>query len=226
MTLTSNKSEFVNFREVCTTGIASKRLYRSSHPAILSETDFVMAGLAEEAGIATVLNLVDNEIELAIKADCVPWYQCLFKRDCIIALDIGFDCPTEHFGVKLQKGFKFMLEHSAPYLIHCFKGIDRTGFMVMILEGLMGAGKEEMVNDYMMSFLDQSDFKNGSDRYKKEKNNFCEVINKIYNIGKISKANNFAKAVEIYLLKNIGLTLDEINLLKLTLSQNKQCQQI
>ncbi|MDR2193740.1 MAG: hypothetical protein LBP19_04640 [Treponema sp.] len=63
MTAYSNKREFVNFREVCTAGIASKRLYRSSHPATLSETDFIMAKLAEEAGIAAVLNLVDNEIE-------------------------------------------------------------------------------------------------------------------------------------------------------------------
>jgi predicted protein tyrosine phosphatase len=219
MTSNSNRCEFVNFREVFTAEIASKRLYRSSHPAILSETDFIMAKLAEEAQIASVLNLVDNEMELAIKADRVPWYHCLFKRGCIIALDMGFDCLSDWFSVKLKIGFKFMLEHSAPYLIHCFQGIDRTGFMIMLLEMLMGADKDEMVNDYMMSFLCQAGFENGSERYQNEKNNFCRVLQKIYNIGKISKADDFAKSAKNYLLQKIGLTLDEINLLKLTLSK-------
>jgi protein tyrosine/serine phosphatase len=217
----SDKHEFVNFREVCTTGIASKRLYRSSHPVILSETDFIMAKLAEEAGIATVLNLVDNEKEVAIKAARVPWYHCLFKRGCIIALNMGFDCLSDHFSVKLKKGFRFMLEHNAPYLIHCFHGIDRTGFMVMILEMLMGAGKEEIVNEYMMSFLGQPDFKNGSVHYKNEKNNFCRVLNIIYNIGKISEEDDLAEATKNYFLKKIGLTLDEINRLKFILSRNE-----
>jgi hypothetical protein len=139
---------------------------------------------------------------------------------------MGFDCLSDHFSFKLKKGFRFMLEHNAPYLIHCFQGIDRTGFMVMILEMLMGAGKEEIVNEYMMSFLGQPDFKNGSKSYKNEKNNFCRVLDIIYNIGKISEEDDLAKVAKNYLSKKIGLTLDEINLLKLMLSKNEQYQQI
>ena len=216
--MTSYKCEYINFREACTTGIASKRLYRSSHPATLSETDFILAELAEEAGIAAVLNLADNEIELDIKADRVPWYHCLFKKGYIIALKMSFDYLSDQFNVKLQKGFKFMLEHNGPYLIHCSKGIDRTGFVVMLLKMLMGADREEMVNHYMMSFSGLPGFENGSEHYQNEKNNFNRLLNTIYTIGKNSKEYDLVKAIENYLSINIGLTLNEIDLLKLMLS--------
>ncbi|MDR1072421.1 MAG: tyrosine-protein phosphatase [Treponema sp.] len=158
----SYKHEFVNFREVCAGGIASKWLYRSSHPAAFSETDFTLAKLAEEAEIAAVINLDDNEAELALKADRVPWYHHLFEKGRIIALDMGFDYLSERFKIKLHKGFKFMLERDGPYLIHCLQGIDRTGFVVMILEMLMGADGNEIMNDYMMSFLGRQGFEKGS----------------------------------------------------------------
>ncbi|MDR3172818.1 MAG: tyrosine-protein phosphatase [Treponema sp.] len=221
MTLNSDKHEFVNFREVRMAGIAPGRLYRSSHPAVLSETDFILSKLAEEAGIAAVLNLADNETELAIKAERIMWYYRLFKRGCITALGMGFDFLSGRFSSKLQKGFKFMLEHNGPYLIHCFHGIDRTGFMVMLLEMLMGADKDEMTNDYMMSFFGRPDFENGSEHYQNEKNNFSKVLNTIYTTGKTSEEDDLSKAAENYLLKKTGLTSDEITLLKLTLSKNK-----
>jgi protein tyrosine/serine phosphatase len=223
MTITSrsDKGKFINFREIRAGRIALKWLYRSSHPVTLSKADSVLVKLAKEAGVAAVLNLADNEIELVIKADRVPWYYCLFKNGCIIVLDMGFDCLSDQFSVKLQNGFKFMLGHNGPYLIHCFQGIDRTGFMAMILKMLMGADEDEMVNDYMMSFLGRPGFENDSERYQHEKNNFTRVLNTLYTIGKISEEDDFSKAAENYLSRKIGLTKDEINLLKLTLLKNE-----
>jgi predicted protein tyrosine phosphatase len=226
ITLSSYKHEFINFREIQAGRIAPKWLYRSSHPVIHSETDFIMAKLAEEAEIAAVLNLDDNEIKLVTKADHVPWYHCLFKRGCIIALDMGFDCLSDQFSFKLQKGLKFMIDHNGPYLIHCMQGIDRTGFVVMILEMLMEANRNEMINDYMLSFLRRPGFEKGSKRYRIEKNNFVRVLNTIYTIGKKSEGDKFVDAAKNYLLKNTDLTHDEIHLLKLTLSKHKQSQQI
>jgi protein tyrosine/serine phosphatase len=220
MTSHSYKHEFVNFREVCTAGIAPKRLYRSSHPAAHSETDFILAKLAEEAGIASVINLSDNEIELAIKASRIMWYYRLFKRGCIIALDMGFDYLSDLFKAKLHKGFKFMLDHNGPYLIHCLQGIDRTGFMVMILEMLMGSNKNEIINDYMISFLGRQGLEKGSEYYKNEKNNFEKVLKGISGFGIISEKNDFVMAAENYLTKEMGMTASDINNLKITLSKN------
>jgi protein tyrosine/serine phosphatase len=217
----SYKKEFVNFREVCVGEIAPKLLYRSSHPARLPETDFTLAKLAEDAEINAVINLSDNEIELTIKADRIPWYHYLFKKGRIIALDMGFNYKSDQFSFKLYTGFKFILEHDGPYLIHCLQGIDRTGFMAMILEMLMGADKEEITDDYMRSFLEKPDFEKNSERCRLEKDNFVKVLEEVNDFWGIPKEDGFAKAAENYLLKKIGLSMDEINLLKLTLSKKQ-----
>jgi protein tyrosine/serine phosphatase len=220
ITLYSYKHEFANFREVCTGMIASKRLYRSSHPVTLSETDLVLAKLAEDAGIESVINLDDNEIQLAIKADRIPWYHCLFKKGCIIALNMDFDYTSNQFNMKLHNGFKFMLEHNGPYLIHCLQGIDGTGSMVMVLEMLMSADENEMINDYMMSFLGRQGFEKGSEHYKNEKNNFKRVLKEISGFEIISGKSNYVGTAEKYFIKEIGLDESEINLLKSILSAN------
>jgi protein tyrosine/serine phosphatase len=222
MTPDSYEQEYINFREIHVGRIAPKWLYRSSHPAIFSKTDFILSKLAEEAGIATVLNLGDNKMELSIKASRIPWYHCLFEKGCIIALGMGFNCLSDQFSTKLQDGIKFILEHNGPYLIHCFQGIDRTGFVVMLLEMLMGADKDEMANDYMMSFLGRPGLENGSEAYKRERDDFIRTLDIIYIIGKTSLEDDLAKAAENYLSGTINLSLDEINLLKLTLSENKK----
>ena len=56
----------------------------------------------------------------------------------------------------------------------------------MLLEMLMGADRDEMINDYMMSFSGQPGFENGSERYQSEKNNFNRVLNTISLVSKIN----------------------------------------
>jgi hypothetical protein len=90
----------------------------------------------------------------------------------------------------------------------------------MLLEMLMGADKDEMANDYMMSFLGRPGFENGSDTYKNKRDNFMRTLNTIYTVGKTSLKDDLAKAAENYLARIINLSLDEINLLKLTLSED------
>jgi protein tyrosine/serine phosphatase len=204
---------FVNFREICTGGIAPKRLFRSSHPVTCSETDLILAKLAGETEIAAVINLADNDAELEIKAERIPWYHCLYKKNRIIALDMNFDYLSGQFNVKLQKGFKFMIERNGPYLVHCHAGIDRTGFMVMLLEMLMGADKDEITNDYLMSFPGF-----GYKYYGNKRKYVYRVLSAIYTIGETSKICTLAEAAENYLSGKIGLTPDDIHLLKLALS--------
>jgi protein tyrosine/serine phosphatase len=132
----------------------------------------------------------------------------------IIALGMDFNYKSKQFSLKLQKGFKFMLEHDGPYLIHCLQGIDRTGFMVMILEMLMCATNDEIVNEYMISFLGRRGFENGSKRYQNEKNNFIKVFKEISSFKVISTKIDFVRAVEYYLINEIGMTESDINNLK------------
>jgi protein tyrosine/serine phosphatase len=71
------------------------------------------------------------------------------------------------FSEKINEGLLFMIEHEPPYLIHCEVGIDRTGFLSVVLESFMGTKFGDIVKDYMLSFLDDreyclNDHKNGS----------------------------------------------------------------
>ena len=70
----------------------------------------------------------------------------------IIPLDLVVDFSSDSFREGLAKGFRFMISHDAPYLIHCTMGKDRAGFTSAVLECLMGASAEEVVADYMVSY--------------------------------------------------------------------------
>jgi hypothetical protein len=73
----------------------------------------------------------------------------------------------------------------------------------------------------MLSFSRRPGFEKDSKRYRIEKNNFVRVLNTIYTIGKKSERDHFVDAAKNYLLKNIGLTHEEIHLLELALSKHE-----
>jgi hypothetical protein len=216
-----DKITSANFREVCMGDIASKWLYRSSHPISCGKQDFIIAELAETAKIAAVLNLTDDEMALKQKAALVPWYNKLFQERCIIALNMGFDFRSEQFCGKLKEGIKFIINHKGPYLIHCMQGIDRTGFFVMLLEMLMGADKDEMAGDYMASFLDKPGFEKKSVYYKREYSHFINVLRTL-NDGKSAATKNMSRIAEKYISENVGLIRSDLDRLKLTLLRRQE----
>jgi protein tyrosine/serine phosphatase len=213
-----------NFREVCMGAIAPEWLYRSSHPITNDERDFIIAEFAERAKIAAVLNLEDDERRLKQKAVLVPWYNKLFQEGCIIGLNMSFDFRSDQFGGKLNKGIKFIINHKGPYLIHCLQGIDRTGFFIMLLEMLMGAGKEEIAGDHMKNFFGRPGFEEKSVYYKREYSNFINVLRAL-NDGKSITNKNIPEIAEKYIIKNVGLIQSELDQLRLILSkkQDKMC---
>ena len=78
-----------------------------------------------------------------------------------------FDIMENEFLRKMEDALTFMADHEPPYLIHCVAGIDRTGFLSILLESFMGAKFDDIVKDYMLSFVDGddysiSDYKSGS----------------------------------------------------------------
>jgi protein tyrosine/serine phosphatase len=217
---TGQDTTFFNFREVCMGAIAPRRLYRSSHPITGDDRDFIMAELAETAKIAAVLNLADDERALKQKADLIPWHNKLFQEGCVIALNMDFDFRSDEFSSKLNQGIKFMLNHKGPYLIHCLQGIDRTGFFVMLLEMAMGAGKNEIIDDYMKSFLGRPGFEEESAHYKREYSNLFKVLRSLNN-GRPIITESMAGIAEKYIFENVGLLQSELDMLRLALSKNQ-----
>jgi Protein tyrosine/serine phosphatase len=142
--------EFANFRVVHTTGMGKNKLYRSSSPIDPCLGRNLKAdSLAKEAGIATFINLADAE-EYAIAFNGFDSSYYASQNALFLALPVEFF--SKPFEEGLAKGFRYMIEHEGPYLIHCTYGMDRTGFTIAILEALMGATTEEIQADYAKTF--------------------------------------------------------------------------
>jgi protein tyrosine/serine phosphatase len=213
-------NEITNFREVCMGNISSGLLFRGSHPFYYKDTETRNAydKLVSDTKIKCVINLADNQSRLETTANSVPWYHELLKNDHIIVLDIYFTFnfnnkfENEIFKYKLKQCFLFMIEHNGPYLIHCNAGADRTGFVIAIIEGLLGAGTDEILYDYLLSY--GKDF---ADEKTKENKTAGKVIlrqlDAITN-GKLNDKNNLQSNIEGYFLKEIGLSKKELELLK------------
>ncbi len=149
--------QFANFRGVSVTGIAADTLYRSASPCDNqhSRAAYVNA-LMEEAGVRRILDLADSDgkIQGYIAAegfDC-PYFLSLYESGGVIPLALNTNFTSEAFTRKLAAGLIAMAEQDGPYLVHCTEGKDRTGFVCMLLEALCGAGYDEIVDDYMITY--------------------------------------------------------------------------
>ncbi len=113
-----------------------------------------------------------------------------------------------------------MGEKKGPYLIHCVEGKDRTGFVAALLESLMGAKYWEIKDDYMDSFVNFFHVPVAPGQYDRiGNNNILESMRQMAGIPKGSslKGVDLSKAAESY-IKSIGLTDDEIEKLRVNLS--------
>jgi protein tyrosine phosphatase len=112
----------------------------------------------------------------------------------------------------LGYGIKFMLDHDGPYLIHCFAGFDRTGFVSMVLEALMGATITEITDDYLLSYGSwfSSAIKGGNDNGEQVVLEQLQMMN----MGQPVTDENLQAEVKRYLIQKVGLTAAEIEALK------------
>jgi hypothetical protein len=207
-----------NFREIRMGGIGPGVLYRSSHPIGDEPEDTAVIKMAALARIATILNLTDTNRAIKRKAILVPWYRKILDAGGVIALGMNFDSMSHQFCIQLRKGIQFMLNRPGPYLIHCYAGVDRTGFVAIVLEALMGATIDEIINDYWKSFLDEELLAlRGSPQYQRDSAVVHEILSKMNN-GEMVTEKNLREAAEHYLITKVSLTITELELLKEKLS--------
>jgi hypothetical protein len=203
-----------NFREIRMGGIGPGILYRASHPMGDDQEDTDITKLAVRARIATILNLTDTEEEIKQKAVLAPWYRNILNAGGVMALGMNFDGMSRQFCIKLGKGIRFMLSRPAPYLIHCYAGADRTGFVAIVLEALMGAAIGEIIDDYLKSFFDAELLTaRDSPQYRLNSAVVHEILTKINN-GEMVTEENLREAAERYFVTKAALTAPELDLLK------------
>lgn len=213
--------QFANFRMVKTTGIAEGVLYRTSSPINPKNGRNTYADEAiKKAGVNVVVNLADDE-------ETAKGYEgfdtSYYKTTSFITLNMPVDFTSEEFQSKLAKGLKFMAENPGTYAIHCTEGKDRAGFVTALLECLMGASYDEVIEDYMTTFYNYFGVTKDDARYEPIVNsNIKKSLIKAFTFKKKDKKRDLktadlAACAQKY-LKKIGLTNAEIKALKKNLS--------
>ena len=135
---------FANFRVIETTGMGRGVLYRSSSPINpeLGRNTYADKA-AENAGMLTVVNLADP-------SNTYEGTENTYYSTCKVTyVNLGTDFLSEASLSGLADGMRFIINNEGPYLIHCNEGKDRAGFVSALLECLMGATIDEVVDEVL-----------------------------------------------------------------------------
>ena len=214
----SDDQSYANYREVNIGNIRQNWLYRSSSPVNngLNRSAYVLK-LMEDDQIKTIIDLADNDEEikqfLADTALDLSYYQKIYDSGDVAMIDLGVEYLAYDFDQGMIKALRFMISHPGPYLIHCNEGKDRTGYLLIIIEGLMDAAYDQIAADYMHSYVNYYFLKEDEETYKSiEEKRFKPLI---YAIGKLEKDADLSsidmKQLSIdYLIRN-GFSQKEID---------------
>ena len=213
-----------NFRNARAGTIGANCLYRSQHPANGSYRSRFALKLMQENNVRTVLNLSNSDSSLKknftkYKIELPNYYRLLYNSGSVYSANMsGSNRKGSTIRRKVAKVGKFMAKKKGPYLIHCEIGRDRTGFVMLILESLMGAPYNYMLDDFTFTDMNRKGL-----TYEASKKIAINRLNGDLSIisGKSKKTNwskqNLAKYAEKYLKKG-GMTNSEITALKRNLA--------
>lgn len=213
---------FANFRAIELGRIAPGTLYRSSSPIDnqLGRAAFSDA-LIKKAGVATVVNFSDAADSmknyLAAKDFASPYYAELAAKGQVIFLNMNLAYASDEFRANVVKGLVFMATHDGPYLIHCTEGKDRTGFVAALLEALMGARLEDIVADYMQSYVNYYRVEPGTEKYRLIAEDVRGMLKVITGAADLEKAD-LAAGARAYLLAG-GMKPEQLEALVAKLSR-------
>ncbi|MCR5526054.1 MAG: tyrosine-protein phosphatase [Lachnospiraceae bacterium] len=207
--------QFANWRAVSGGSIKESLIFRGSSPINITNASRVayVEQLEVNNGIKTVLNLADSEKEIDEHMDSsnVQYYASLVSAGSVACLNMDYDFKADVFKEKAAEGIRFMLEHDGPYLIHCTEGKDRTGFMCALIEALLDADRDEIVSDYMKTYVNYYDMDEDDEEYRYiEENQLRDIFEALYGREDYENSSlDLRSAAEIFLL-NGGSTREEI----------------
>ena len=200
-------AEFANFRNVATTGMGKNLLYRGSSPINpeLGRNGYADAAL-KKAGVTVIMNLADSEADAKAYEGFADTY---YAGQKVIYLNLGVDFTAPEFQAGLADGLRFFAANKGVYYVHCTEGKDRAGFVNALLECLMGATFNEVVEDYMTTYYNYYGVEPGSDKYTAiAESNIIKTLQTAFGVEDLSKAD-LQKGAKDY-MKAIGLTDAEI----------------
>ena len=221
----SSDEEFANFRCVEIGNLKHKNLYRGTTPIDNKYNRAKYANdLIKKANIKYVVDLTDTEeaLEKFFKADDFDsdYFKELYDNGKVSVNQMGVNYKSKDNAKLVVKILTDMSKNKGPYYIHCVEGKDRTGFLLVIIEGLAGASYEDIVKDYMVTYenyygISESKDKEKYDAYVEYKvNDILEYIAKSDSSGgTVGLALNEIDWVNVmgrYLLDN-GMTMEDMD---------------
>ena len=205
---------FANFRVIDTTGMGKNKIYRSSSPINPESGRNTYADkAARDAGIATIINLADASNTYEVSDDA-------YYLTCQVTyLNLGLEFLSDDATAAMARGMRFIINGEGPYLLHCSEGKDRAGFVSALLEFLMGATIDEVIEDYMETFYNYHGVERGTEKYDVILNiNIINTLTTTFKVSDIYQADLAAEAEE-YLMEDVGLSADEVAALKAKLGE-------
>lgn len=225
-----NEEVFANFRELSGGKIAPGKFYRGASPCNnnTNRSPYVN-DLMRSHGIKYVLDLADDRKTFENYRDqygeeyTYDWD--LFLNSQISFLEMDFDFTNVEYSAWIVDGLKDMLEHDGPYFIHCNEGMDRTGFVCALLEGLAGASYEEMRDDYMITYYNYYGINDQTnpEAYDRIVETYFDTFMMLLHDDRdhhALKKNNYKKDIEKYLTKG-GMSKKQIKKLKKLLTSKE-----
>lgn len=194
-------------------------LYRSSSPIDPKQGDrrFVADALVKETGVVTVVNTSDCRFKFRGFEGFDDTHYASLNQ---VALNMGHDYPSDAFLEDMYNGLDFISEFPGPYLIHGTQGVERTGYVCMVLEALMGATKEELLADYLRSYEEYH--RQGPDTASWRAAREQGISNLLTFTGAADEAAvdqiDLVRATRTYLLEQVGLSEAQIDLIVAHLS--------
>lgn len=226
--------DFANFREIDLTGMKSGVLYRGSSPVDLEGNQWrcqTVDDLLATYHIASVVDLADNEDHLDALASQsgydAPNFDALRASGDVFVRELSMNYYNSENQKKLAQVFEYLIDADEPTYIHCRQGKDRTGFVSILIESLVGAPKDEIVEDYMRSYVNDYGISEGSRQYETIKNKTIDRIfyqlenpeafktvqyidwDSISGVG-----DHLQEAATAYLRDQLGLSSDQIEALR------------
>ena len=148
---------FCNFRNVVVGNLKRNILYRGASPIdnLHGRAKYVDK-LIKDVGITYDIDLSDSDenIKNSLASDDFDseYFKSLYDAGNVTMLDMNVNFKSETFAKKVVKAMTDMARSDGPNYVHCVEGKDRTGFVMMVAEGLAGATYDEIVSDYMITY--------------------------------------------------------------------------
>ncbi len=209
----SSDEVFANFRTLTAGNISPYNMFRSCSPYHDYHGRSKYASkLMEQNGIVDVINFWDNEDDFYdnISKKKYSYYFSLHESGTVHLLDTDIIMGDASFKSAIASGMKVLADNEGPYLVHCRAGKDRTGFFCALLEAFMGASRQEILDDYMLTYYNFFQYGDNiitQDDYDNIKSNTIDpIFREITGYSDVSSlSDNVLYTSAVSYLKSIGL---------------------